>query len=110
MNDNTLQGLTHVEATLNYVADGAERPVSYAYTPPLGTPQTTRRNAPRTVTVRNARPILSQLSLDQHGFVLTQQNSKVRSFYDEQEVHEVYYPEVERLLKEATGAVKVVIF
>ena len=110
MNNNTLQGLTHVEATLNYLADGAERPVSYAYTPPPGTPPTTRRNAPHTVIVRNARPILSQLSLDQHGFVLAHQNSKVKDFYDEQEVRMVYYPEVEQLLKEATGAVKVVIF
>jgi len=32
------------------------------------------------------------------------------NFYDEKEVRAVYYPEVERLLKEATGAVKVVIF
>jgi len=60
--------------------------------------------------VRNARPLLSQLSLDQHGFVLAHQNSKVKDFYDEQEVRMVYYPEVEQLLKEATGAVKVVIF
>jgi len=48
--------------------------------------------------------------LDQHGFVLTHQASQVTNFYDEHEVREVYYPEVERLLKEATGAVKVVIF
>lgn len=110
MDNNTVQGLTHVEATLNYLADGAERPVSYAYTPPPGTPQTTRRNSPQTVTIRNARPVLSQLSLDKQGFVLTHQDSKVANFYDEKEVREVYYPEVEQLLKETTGAVKVVIF
>src|SRR5262245_50249059 len=110
MNNNTVQGLTHVEATLNYLTDGAERPVSYAYTPPSGTPQTTRRNSPQTVTIRNARPILSQLSLDQQGFVLTHQSSKVTNFYDEQEVRSVYYAEVEQLLREVTGAVKVVIF
>jgi len=42
--------------------------------------------------------------------VLTRHDSKVVNFYDETEVREVYYPEVERLLKEVTGAVKVVIF
>ncbi len=110
MDNNTVQGLTHVEATLNYLLNGAERPVSYAYTPPSGIPQTTRRNSPQTVTIRNARPILSQLSLDRQGFVLTHHDSKVANFYDEKEVREVYYPEVERLLKETTGAVKVVIF
>src|SRR4029450_13025021 len=110
MDNNTVQGLPYVEATLNYLAEGAERPVSYAYTPPPGTPQTTRRNAPHTVTVRNARPRLSPLSLDQQGFALAHQNSKVKNFYDEQEVCEIYYPEVELLLKEAIGTVKVEIF
>lgn len=108
MDNNTVQGLAHVEATLNYLADGSERPVSYAYTPPPGIPQTTRRNSPQTVTIRNARPILSQLSLDRQGFELTHQDSKVTNFYDDKEVREVYYPEVERLLKETTGAAKVV--
>src|SRR5882724_2712365 len=110
MDNNTVQGLTHVEATLNYLLNGAGRPVSYAYTPPPGTPPTTRRNSPHTVTIHNARPILSQLSLDKQGFVLMHYDSKVANFYDEQEVRAVYYPEVERLLKEAIGAVKVVIF
>jgi hypothetical protein len=110
MDNNTVQGPAQVETTLNYLADGAERPVSYAYTPPSGIPQTTRQNSPQTVTIRNARPVLSQLSLDKQGFVLTHQNSKVANFYDDQEVRKVYYPEVERLLKETTGAVKVLIF
>src|SRR5215813_7888202 len=110
MDNNTAQGLPHVEATLNYLADGAERPVSYAYTPPPGTPSTTRRNSPHRVAIRNARPIRDQLSLDWNGFVLTHQVSKVTNFYDEQEVRAVYYPEVEQLLKAAIGAVKVVIF
>jgi len=78
--------------------------------PPPGTPQISTRNSPHTVTIRNARPILGQLSLDQHGFVLTHQDSTVKDFYDEHEVREVHYPEVEQLLKETTGAVKVVIF
>ena len=32
------------------------------------------------------------------------------NFYDEQEVRAVYYPKVERLLKGASGAIKVVVF
>ena len=80
MDNNTVQGLPHVEATLNYLAEGTERPVSYAYTPPSGTPPTTRRNSPHPVTIRNARPILSQLSLDRQGFVLTHQDSTVTNF------------------------------
>ena len=93
----TVEGVPTVEATLNYLLKTGEKPVSYAYTPPPGIPQTTRKNDPRTVTIHNGRPILNQLSLDTQGFVLTHHDSKVVNFYDETEVREVYYPEVERL-------------
>lgn len=106
----TTEGLPTIQASLNYLLKTEEKPVAYAYTPPPGIPQTTRQDDPQTVTIHNARPILDQLSLDTQGFVLTRHDSKVVNFYDETEVREVYYPEVERLLKEVTGAVKVVIF
>jgi hypothetical protein len=69
MDNNTVQGLPHVEATLNYLAADAERPVSYAYTPPPGTPQTTRRNSPHTVTIRNGivKLILTLSDLSQYS-------------------------------------------
>lgn len=105
-----MDGLPTVTASLNYLVPTAEKPVAYAYTPPPGIPQTTRQNDSRTVTIHNGRPLLNELSLDTQGFVLIRHDSKVVNFYDETEVREVYYAEVERLLKEATGAVKVVIF
>lgn len=99
-----------IRASLNYLAETKEKPVAYAYTPPPGVPQTTRRNDPRTVTIRDGRSIINELSLDTQGFTLVHHDSKVVNFYDDAEVREVYYPEVERLLKEVTGAIKVVIF
>jgi hypothetical protein len=99
-----------VEATLNYLADGSERPVYYAYEPPAGTPRTTGTFVPQSVKIHNAREVLGDLSLDRQGFALVHQDSAVHDFYDQDEVKRVYYPEVERLLKEATGAEKVVIF
>jgi hypothetical protein len=105
-----VEGRSAIEASLNYLLKTEEKPVAYTYTPPPGIPQTTRQNDPKTVTIHNARPLLNQLSLDTQGFVLTHHESKVVNFYDEAEVREIYYPEVEGLLKEATGAVKVVIF
>ena len=38
------------------------------------------------------------------------QQSAVRDFWDEDEVRRVYYPEVQRVLAEVTGASKVFIF
>jgi hypothetical protein len=50
------------------------------------------------------------LTLDKSGFGLTPHDSKVKNFYDEQEVKTVYYPEMEQLLKDVTGAEKVIVF
>lgn len=99
-----------VEATLNYITESSEKPVYYAYEPPAGTPRVSGTFVAHVVPIRNARAVVGELSLDKQGFALTHQKTAVRDFYDSEEVERVYYPEVERLLKEATGAEKVVIF
>jgi hypothetical protein len=98
-----------VQATLNYLVDGSERPAIYTYEPPPGTPKTTGKFEPRPVVIRNAR-LGEEPSLDLQGFRLVHQQTAVRDFYDREEVEKVYYPEIEVLLKEATGAEKVVVF
>jgi hypothetical protein len=98
-----------VPATLNYLVDASERPVIYTYEPPLGTPKTTGKFEPRSVLIRNAR-FGEEPSLDRQGSRLVHQQTAVRDFYDREEVEKVYYPEIEILLKEVTGAEKVVVF
>ena len=44
------------------------------------------------------------------GFTLTTEGSAVADFYDEDEVQRVYSPEVERLVKQASGAAEVLVF
>jgi hypothetical protein len=99
-----------IEASLNYLEPTGEKPVYYAYEPPAGTPRSTGKFVAHSVPIRNAREVVRDLSLDKQGFQLTHQETAVRDFYDQEEVKAAYYPEVERLLKEATGAEKVVIF
>ena len=86
-----------VQASLNYLAPTPEKP-------------RTCSNDPRLVSIRNARPFAEDLSLDIQGFALVRHPSAVVNFYNEQLVREIYYPEVEALLKARTGAVRVVIF
>jgi hypothetical protein len=100
---------TFVQATLNYLIGASEKPVIYTYEPPSGIPKTTGKFDPRSVLICNAR-LAEELSLDRQGFQLFRQETAVRDFYDRAEVEKVYYPEVEVLLKEATGAEKVVVF
>jgi hypothetical protein len=102
--------LAGVEADLVYLAPMSERPHTYTYDPPPGVPKTNTVNAPHRVMVQDARPIARDLSLDREGFALVEHRSAVRDFYDEDELRRVYYPESERLVAEATGAVRVITF
>jgi hypothetical protein len=98
-----------VEASLNYFAEASEKPVIYTYEPSPGMPRTTGKSEAHSVLIRNARGS-EELSLDLQGFQLVHQETTVRDFYDRVEVEKVYYSEIEALLKEATGAEKVVVF
>jgi len=80
--------LNHVKARLNYGGRACRRLVS----------------------IYDARPLVDSLSLDVEGFVLKQSPTAVANFYDPADVRSLYYPEVEQLVKEATGAVRVAAF
>jgi hypothetical protein len=60
--------------------------------------------------IQNGRLIAGRLSLDEEGFVFVEHKTRVRDFFDAEELQSVYYPEVERLIKEASGASRVVVF
>ncbi|MGH7916100.1 MAG: CmcJ/NvfI family oxidoreductase [Candidatus Binataceae bacterium] len=99
-----------VRAPFNYLAVMAAKPYNYTYTPLDGAPLTNRRVAKETVVVRNGRDNAERLTLDREGFAFLRYPSTMRDFYDDGEVRAVYYPECERLLREATGAARVVVF
>jgi len=56
------------------------------------------------VQVSNARPHLSSLSIATQGFTLRRAATAVANFYNHEQVRHTYYPEVERLVREVTGA------
>ena len=99
-----------VEGLLNYLVNTGVRPVSYNYEPPPGVPVRSGRYEDRRMAVVNGRLDPARYSLDEHGFQFRQHRSAVKDFYDEAEIGSVYFPEVERLLKQATGAEKIVTF
>jgi hypothetical protein len=99
-----------VGAQMTYLADTAVKPVTYNPPPGTGEQRRVGNYGAFPVHIRNARPIAGALDLDREGFVLRRHETAVRDFYDERELREVYYKEVERLVKLETGAEKVVIF
>ena len=110
MDGSAVADLKGVVAPLNFLVPMAEKPVAYNYDPPPGVPQRTGSNEDHRVTIRDARPLIGQLSLDKEGFVLLHHQTAVKNFYNEEEIKSVYYPECERVMKEATGAARVVAF
>ncbi len=99
-----------VEAPLNYLAPGIDHPFFYTYEPPAGMPQRTGHYKPHHVTIRNGRPLSRRFSLEREGFELRRHESAIVDFSDEDALRRVYYPEIDALLRAATGAEKVVIF
>ena len=99
-----------VLGVLNYLHDSGERPVNYTYPPPDGV---TRRSGvldPTQVTIHNARLLDTPASLQRQGFEKVEHASAVTDLENDDQVRQHYYPETEALLKQHTGAVKVVIF
>lgn len=105
-----IKDLPYVEAKLNYLVPTTEKPVNYTYDPPAGVPRNSGSSIAYTVPIYNGRAIASDFSVDREGFALVDHPTGVQDFYDDDEVRRVYYAEAERLLKDLTGAFKVVIF
>jgi hypothetical protein len=58
----------------------------------------------------NGRKFAGRLSLDGQGFVLVEHKTRVADFFDPGQLENVYYPEVEKLIQQQSGAARVVIF
>jgi hypothetical protein len=99
-----------VNAPLNYLASTGERPYSYQYEPPAGVPVRSGQYVPQIVPVRDARMLAEAPSLDRQGFELHRHASAVSDFSDDAAIRTAYYPEVERLVKDVTGAARVLVF
>ena len=109
--DGSLQArLKGVIAPLNFMVPMAAKPYSYNYDPGPGIALRNTENVEHRVTVYDAREVGAALSLDREGFVLVRHKTAAADLYDEDIIARVYYPECERLMREATGAKRVVAF
>jgi hypothetical protein len=100
----------HVTTTLHYLVRGAEKPVRYVDEPPPGVDAYNGIDDPREVRIEDARGREEEFTLDRNGFALVHAATRVNDFYSPDEVKDVYYPEVERLLKQQLGASRVFVF
>ncbi len=99
-----------VEAPVSYLVPTGARPKTYIPAPGTGETRRTGRYADYRVSIHDARAFARDLSLDRQGFVLTRHDTEFVDFQDPEAVRRFYYPEMEQLVREATGAARVVAF
>ena len=99
-----------VRVPITYIVPTDEKPVTYLSDPGTRTPRREAEYRTVEVAIRDARAANGAFDLEREGFTLKTEGSAVSDFYDEDEVQEVYSPEVERLVKQASGAAEVLVF
>jgi hypothetical protein len=97
-------------AEIVYTVDTGEKLVNETFGPNNIRRRTSGSERQHPMEIRDGRPARKEFSLDENGFVFVDHNSAVKDFFDPQQLESVYYPELERLVKELSGAKRVVVF
>lgn len=97
-------------AEIPYVINSGETLVNETYGPNNIRRRRTGTQELKRVDIHNGRVHLERFSLDETGFVLVEHQTHVTDFFDRDQIESVYYPEVERLIRETSGARRVVLF
>jgi hypothetical protein len=102
--------LDGVTAELNYSIDTGVKPLDESYGPGNVHSRKLGEIDPRRVRIRNGRRLAGQLALERNGFVLVDHPTRVADFFDRSQTARTYYPEVEALVAQISGARRVVAF
>jgi hypothetical protein len=108
--DQAVGSDTAITAELAYAIDTGEKPVNETFGPGNIHRRTTGVKERRAVRIRNGRPLAGGFSLDANGFEFVRHATRVVDFFDVDQLKAVYYPEVEQLIKDVSGAARVVVF
>ena len=119
MNDNVSSALpvaksprpvTEISAPLSFIRRQDKKPVFHSSALTGGKPKYFYDTEAHTVTISDMREIAEDLSVDREGFELLHHKTAVRDLYDNDAVEQVYFTEIEALLRRKFGASQVVIF
>lgn len=98
-----------VAAALRFIVRQDEKPYFHSALLTGGKPKFFFQTEDHQVDIRDLRR-LDTPSVDREGFELLSHESAVADLYDDDHVHDVYYPELEALLRERFNAERVAIF
>ena len=104
------RSLSQIQAPLKFIKPQDEKPVFHSSALTGGKQKMFFDTEDHTVAIADMREVADTLSIDREGFELTNHESAVEDFYDDDAIERVYYPEIQALLRRELGATKVVIF
>ncbi len=99
----------YIEAELDYIVDDGIPAVRYLDWPEMEHKAHMPAYEKHLVQIHNGRADPAQFTLPTHGFAFVDHHTKVRDFFDEEEVRSVYYPETEALIQAHSGGAKRVL-
>jgi hypothetical protein len=105
------QATSAIEALLNYLVETDIKPESYGgVSQAVADQQRKGKYVEHLMPIYNGRDIVDRLSLEREGFILVNHETRMKNFYDEDEIRSVYYKETEELVKLTSGAKRVLVF
>jgi hypothetical protein len=99
-----------IDASINYYFETGEKPYTYSGGPGSTDVRSSATTDAHRVVMNNGRPFVDRFALEREGFHFVRHDTKVKSFFDEDEIKRVYYPEMEALVKAESGAARVFVF
>jgi hypothetical protein len=100
----------NTEATIHYLAPMDERAFYYLHRAPEGEPWRNTRGERHVVMIHDARLLDPKPELEREGFELVAFDGEPESPDDAGAVRRDFYPKIESLVREQTGAVRVLAF
>ncbi|MEQ9638432.1 MAG: CmcJ/NvfI family oxidoreductase [Alphaproteobacteria bacterium] len=101
---------TDVYAALTFIKRQKDKPYFKSSALTGGAPEVFFETEEHVVPVYDMREVAEDLSIEREGFELLRHVTAVEDLYDDDAVDNVYYPELQELLKRRFGASQVVIF
>jgi hypothetical protein len=98
-----------IEAELSYLAK-PEKLVTYVAKPGDVDQREGGANITHRVSLHNGRPLADRFEFEREGFRFVPHRSQVGDFTNDAEIRRVYYKECEDLIKQISGARRVVVF
>ena len=105
-----LEAPATIQASVNYMIEDGQKLFTYTGGPGSTDLRTGGTADAHTVTMHNGRLVPGGFALERNGFHFGPHNTQMRDFFDEDEIARIYYPEMEALIKQETGASRVVVF